>query len=215
MDELISVVKNGDQVPTQGKRTPREPPILLLPDELLVMIATNLDQSVFKYCLALSCKRMLAIVLEREPKGKPSLALQANNITGPWKEQLMVALARGWVPKHKLKLCFGCWRFMPYGRVAKKKYYAMEKARSCHLHRKDWLDNWEVKVWLRQLRATKNDWKEFIADCRIRCPVCVLEDHVIYVRNKRYRKKVLEGPQVKALEGLNDLEQGLATLAIS
>lgn len=215
MYDPATVDESGDRVPVRGKRKRHEPSILVLPDELLVMIVKHFDHSATKYCLALSCKRLLAVVLEREPKGKPNLALQANNMNGPWKEQLMVALARGWVPKHKLKLCFACWRFMPYGHASKQKYYTMEKARPCHFRKKDWLENWEVKVWFRQIRAKKNDWTDFIADCRIRCPMCVLENHKIYVRNKQYRERVLQGPELKALDGLNGLEQGLASLSIS
>lgn len=173
-----------------------------MPDELLLMIAGNLNNSAYKYCLALSCKRLLAVVTELDAITKPELALQANNKTGAWKEQLMIALARGWIPKNKIKLCFACWRFMPYGAASKKKYVALEKTRTCHLRKKDWIENWEVQVWFRQLRAPK-DWKSFISDFRLRCPMCVLDNHDLHLRTKKFRVKAQAGGPLKALEGGN------------
>lgn len=117
-------------------------------------------------------------------------------------------------PQEKLKLCFACWRFMPYGGQSKKKYLALEKARTCHLRKKDWLDDWEVKVWLRQLRGGKKDWTTFIADGRLRCPMCVLENHDLHVRNKTYRDKVEHGEPLKALEGVEGFNQSLVKLLL-
>lgn len=198
---LFKPVKQDSQgrvILPKTKRQINKSSVMDFPDELLVMVASNLADSSSKYCLALSCKRLLAVVTEMDATTKPKLALQANNKSGPWKEQLMVALARGWIPKHKLKLCFACWRFMPYGRASKKKYLAMEKERTCHLRMKEWINNWEVKIWLRELRVA-GDWKSFIADFRLRCPMCVLENHDLHLRNKKFKDKARKGDQLRAV----------------
>lgn len=189
----------GRVILPKTKRQINKGSLMDFPDELHVIVARNLADSSSKYCLALSCKRLLAVVTEMDATTKPKLALQANNKSGPWKEQLMVALARGWIPKHKMKLCFACWRFMPYGIASKKKYLALEKQRTCHLRKKDWINNWEVKIWLRELRVA-GDWKSFIADLRLRCPMCVLENHDLHLRNKKFKVKARKGDPLRALE---------------
>ncbi|ETN38446.1 uncharacterized protein HMPREF1541_06481 [Cyphellophora europaea CBS 101466] len=196
----------GNMLVPKYKSRLHEPSILELPDELLLKIAESLNDSAYKYCLALSCKRLLAIVSDLDANTKPALALQANNKTGPWKQQLLLALARGWIPKDKVKLCFGCWRFMPYGRFSKSVYLKMEKNRTCHLQVRNWLDNWDVKLWFRELRANK-DWSSFISDGRLRCPMCVLEGQSLHVRNKGERKKVKGGPPIAALAHKQEIKK--------
>ena len=97
----------------------------------------------------------------------------------------MLKLARGWIPQDQVKLWFSCWRFVPYGPDSITKWLALQRSRTCHKKKKEWVMNWEVQLWLKPWPMPSN---------RIRCPACVLDDQFLLLTTKSFKSEALHGP---------------------
>lgn len=136
--------------------------------------------------------------------GRASANLRSNNMNGPWKQKITLQLMRNWVPKDRVKLCFACWRFMPYGTTSASDYTAMfdDSEQSPHNHHLSlFYNNWEVKYWLQDWsKAAEQDKLAFFRDSRFRCPICVLENQHLRLKNKGFSAGVVKGPVIPKLE---------------
>lgn len=136
--------------------------------------------------------------------GRACTNLRGNNLNGPWKQKITLTLMRSWVPKDRIKLCFACWRFMPYGSKSASYYTELfdDSAESSHKHHLSlFYNNWEVKYWLQDWSETvEQDKVAFFSDSRFRCPICVLENQHLRLKNKGFSSGVVKGPVIPELE---------------
>ena len=100
----------------------------------------------------------------------------------------MLMLARGWDPQHKIKLCFGCWRFCRYGPDSKAIYGKLERDRTCHNKVDEWKKNWEILLWSKPWPMPNN---------RIRCPMCVLDNQPLLCTTKMFKSQAQAGPPIR------------------
>ena len=119
-------------------------------------------------------------------------ALRWNNMTGPWKQQVLMALGKGWVPKDRIRLCYGCWRLVPYGPASKQIWMRLVENTDCTESKIWWEFNWEVALWIKGTRL------EEVRDERIRCPLCVFYDQPLRLPSKKYVIKLMYSGRLKS-----------------
>lgn len=161
-----------------------------MPTEIQLRIKNFVDELPSKYCWALTCKRALKLIAS-EKLSRAQLALQANSTKiGPWEQELILVLNRGWVSKDKVKLCYACWRFMPYGQPSTTKYLSMVSTTSCQNQNEPDFSTWEIEEWLKDWTSeTEDDREAFFYNNRYRCPICVLEGQDLRFKDKRFAGK--------------------------
>ena len=121
--------------------------LMAMPNEVQAIIQGHLEETPSKYCYALTCKRALRLIIGNNPP-KRELALRANNTNGPWKQELMLSLNRGWIPKDTVKFCNACWRFMPYGKDSEQVYQKLVATRpQCYRRSVCHSQNFEFRGW--------------------------------------------------------------------
>jgi hypothetical protein len=187
--------KNGKY---NSKLRPSELSLLDFPDETIDKIFGYLRFESSVICLALTCKRLFAI-FDKSMDDKVAAKFW-NNTSGPWKEQLMVSLAKGWAPKHKTRLCYACWRLTPYGPSSRKTWEKLIHRRGCAKPKIFWELNWEVTLW------TKGTCMEDVHDNRIRCPLCVFYDENVRFTSAKYFMGALFGRKLKVFPFAKTIE---------
>ena len=175
------------------KRNDEYHSILDLADETIEKIFEYSKDIPSVVCLALSCKRTFKIF--DASKNRRDENRRWNNTSGPWKQQLMLLLARGWIPWWRTKLCYACWRFVPYGSKSKDRWLWLERLELCQKKKEQWKANWEVQLWLGGTQQDRKDTRDF----RIRCPMCVLYDQALRLPGESMVQKICEGPQLLSL----------------
>ena len=167
------------------KLRPTKTSILDLCDETIEQIFDYVREDVASISLALSSKRLFVIF--DKPRDKIPEAELWNNTSGPWKQNLMATLAKGWIPKNRMKLCYGCWRFIPFGPHSENKLLNLQENTGCSKKTTQWEQNWEVSLWM------KGKFAQDIADERVRCPMCVLYDQELLFATRKHREQAKYG----------------------
>lgn len=160
------------------KLRPEGRSILDLPDEAINSIFGSLKFESSGICLALSCKRLFDI-FDKVRDDKVEVKFW-NNTSGPWKQQLVISLAKGWVPKDRIRLCYGCWRLMPHGPFSRKRWNIIVANTGCARPKALWELDWEMALW------TKGRRVEEVHDNRIRRLLCVFYDQDLRLASARY-----------------------------
>ena len=177
------------------KRDATRVSILDLADETIEQIFDEARDTHSSICLALSCKRLYTIF--GTTRNEKEEARRWNNVSGPWKQGLMLSLACGYIPKDTMKLCFGCWRFVPFGKSSKPVWERLVNDTGCAKSKILWELNWEVALFIKGKRL------EEIIDNRIRCPLCVFYDQDVLLTSTYYYDGASYGRPLKSFPQKN------------
>ena len=185
--------------------------ILDLPDELLLKIYAFSNAMVNVICLALSCKRLCGVYQHFvDKKDRKQENFVWNSINGNWKQQLVPLLAKGWIPKDRVRVCWGCWRFLTYGPVSRAQW-VKQLGHECCLHVQiqrveRWLQNWEIRTWLGEIVESADGTLVSARDKRIRCPSCTVKDFPVklLMRNSEVRRRE-KTPRLEEMSVLLDM----------
>ena len=179
------------------KRSSAKASILDLPDETLLKIYSFTDNNLNVICLALSCKRLCGVYqhfVDKKNRRQENIAW--NNINGNWKQQLVPLLAKGWIPKDNVRVCWSCWRFLGYGAESRSQWMKQLSDMACEFalwsgKAQRWLQNWEIRTWLGEVVRSVDGTLVSAKDRRIRCPICTIRDCPIrlLMRNSEVRRR--------------------------
>jgi hypothetical protein len=192
-------LRDGSLLPTS---------VLCLSDELILNIFKQCCDVPTSICLALSCKRLCSIYQSAVDGAK------RREITHLWahakhsKRRLLAQLADGWIPRDRIRVCWSCFRFRPYGESARSYWQARfqclnaqcTKAKnfSCDQEGMCWL-GYPIKhprrynPWpslVKHDAATDPIWTNVQSwDEEVRCPECVLWGFEIQLSGKIIKKR--------------------------
>ena len=96
-----------------------------------------------------------------------------------------------------MKLCFGCWRFVPFGKSSKPVWERLVNDTGCANSKILWELNWEVALFVKGKRL------EEIIDNRIRCPLCVFYDQDVLLTSTYYYDGASYGRPLKSFPQKN------------
>jgi hypothetical protein len=130
-----------------------------------------------------------------------------------WKlERTVNATARkSWIPKDRVRVCWGCWRFFKYGPNSRYHWTQQLTNKACafglwsgKVHK--WLDNWEIRTWLGETVKLKDGTVVSARDMRLRCLICTVKDSLIklLMRNSEVRRR----EQESRIEELTEILEG-------
>lgn len=196
-----------------------EASILRLSDELILNIFVQCCDLPTAICLALSCKRLCSIYQSAVDVAK------RKDITRLWahakhsKRRLLAQLADGWIPRERIRICWSCFRFRPYGEIARSYWQARFRDLNAEcIKAKNFSCDQEGMCWLGYMVEYPRRYKHWpsleksdnvkdpvwtnvqIWDEAVRCPECVLwgfeirmSGKVIHRRNQRWAALAQQG----------------------
>jgi hypothetical protein len=177
--------------------------VLRLSDELILNIFKQCCDLPTSICLALSCKRLCSIYQSAVDGAK------RRDIRNLWahakhsKRRLLAQLADGWIPRERIRVCWSCFRFQPYGESARSYWQTRfqdlnaqcTKAKnfSCDQEGYPVKDPLRYKPWppLENCdTVTDPAWNNIQCwDEEVRCPECVLWRFEIQLSGKIIKKR--------------------------
>jgi hypothetical protein len=180
--------------------------ILRLSDELILNVFKQCRDLPTSICLALSCKRLCSIYQSAVDEAK------RKDITQLWahakhsKRRLLAQLADGWIPRERIRICWACFRFRPYGKGARPYWQARFEDLNAHCTKaKNFSCDQEGMCWLGYPVEHPRRYKPWLSlekceaamdpaivkswDEEVRCPECVLWGFEILLSGKIIRKR--------------------------
>jgi hypothetical protein len=182
--------------------------ILRLSDELILNVFKQCFDLPTSICLALSCKRLCSIYQSAVDEAK------RRDITQLWahakhsKRRLLGQLADGWIPRERIRVCWACYLFRPYGKSARSYWQARFQGLNAQCTKaKNFSCDQEGMCWLgypvehpqcykpwssleKSNAATDPVWTNLRSwDEEVRCPECVLWGFEIQLSEKIIKKR--------------------------
>jgi hypothetical protein len=180
--------------------------ILRLSDELILNVFKQCRDLPTSICLALSCKRLCSIYQSAVDEAKPK------DITQLWahaehsKRRLLAQLADGWIPRDRIRICWACFRFRPYGKCARSYWQTRFQDLNAHCTKaKNFSCDQEGMCWLGYPVKHPGRYKPWSSlekceaimdpaivkswDEEVRCPECVLWGFEIQLSWRIIRKR--------------------------
>jgi hypothetical protein len=93
-------------------------------------------------------------------------------------------LAKGWIPKDEVRVCWCCWRFRKYGPTSRADWIKTLSGKACGFGAwsgkvQQRLSIWEIRTWLGEVVQSIDGTAISVNDMRVRCPICTLKDSPI------------------------------------